>query len=141
MLKEALDFVNSRQDCADFAVTGLLRLYYKHADSGKLRPGQKEAIRRALLGFQYWWDEPNPDLSAMELWTENHQILIFSAEYLAGQLFLEEIFTNNGQSSRQRMESARQRIARWIEKMTATWRFTPTGPAAGRKRAPTPGGI
>ena len=51
----------------------------------------------------------------MELWTENHQILAWSSEYLAGQLYPDEVFPNNGQTGRWHMEHAAQKIQRWID--------------------------
>ncbi|MTI96444.1 MAG: hypothetical protein FH749_13390 [Firmicutes bacterium] len=108
-----LDFVNARNDCADFVVAGLIRLYYMYPEV--LSAQQEQALRNTLLDFQYWLDEPNPDKGAMELWTENHQILIYTSEYLAGQLFPEETFTNNGMSGVERMENARPKIMRWID--------------------------
>lgn len=114
-LQWCLQFVDERNDCADFVVAGLLRLYFKHAGSEKVLPHQREDIERTLLDWQYWLDEPNPDLGAMELWTENHQILAFTAEYLAGQLFPGRTFTNVNQTGRWRMERARPRILRWID--------------------------
>jgi hypothetical protein len=112
-LQEALSFVNARNDTADFVMAGLIRLYYKHADSDLLSPEQVSAIEYTLLNFKYWLDEPNP--TEMELWTENHQILAYSAEYLAGQRFPDEAFTNNGETGRWHMAQARQRILRWID--------------------------
>ncbi len=109
-------FVKERHDCADFTLAGLIRLYYSFRDV--LTQTQMDSVKEAILGFQYWLDEPNPNKSAMELWTENHQILVFSSEYLAGQLFPNEIFTNNGMSGIERMEHAFPMILRWIE-----WRF------------------
>ncbi|MTI96445.1 MAG: hypothetical protein FH749_13395 [Firmicutes bacterium] len=108
----ALEFVDARRDCADFIVAGLIRALYCY---GQNLPGeQREAIARSLLGFQYWLDEPNPNLGAMELWTENHQILIHSSEYLAGQLFPDQVFAN-GITGRERMVQARERICKWID--------------------------
>lgn len=114
ILDSWLEFVDARNDTADFVVAGLLRLYYMHLkdDPDSL---QAQKIRRTLLDFQYWLDEPNPDRGAMELWTENHQILIYTAEYLAGQLFPDETFTNNQMSGRERMAGAEAKIRRWID--------------------------
>jgi hypothetical protein len=41
-------------------------------------------IRAALLGFEYWLDQPGFD--SLCYWSENHQILFATAEYLAGKL-------------------------------------------------------
>jgi hypothetical protein len=112
-LRSAVDFVNAREDTADFVMAGLMRLYHQHADSGALTAEQVRAIEEAVLNFKYWLDEPSP--TYMELWTENHQILAHSAEYLAGQLFPDRVFSNNGQTGRWHMEAARQRLLRWID--------------------------
>jgi hypothetical protein len=110
-LQDALNHVNQRNDTADFATSGLIRLYYGFPD--RLTPAQKAAIEDALINFKYWLDEPNP--SEMELWTENHQILVHTAEYLAGQAFPEAIFSNDGRTGAEHMASARDKILRWID--------------------------
>lgn len=110
-LKDALDFVNARNDTADFTMAGLIRLLYLFGD--RMTPEQRSGIESALLNFKYWLDEPSP--TPMELWTENHQILSHSAEYLAGQLFPDKTFTNDGRSGRQHLTIARDRILRWID--------------------------
>ncbi len=113
-LQQELDKVNSREDTSDFSMQTLIRIYYKHADGDLLTAAQKKSIRQTFLDFKYWLDEPNPTDSKMELWTENHQILVHVAEFLAGQLFPDETFTNNGQSGRWRMQHARAKILRWM---------------------------
>lgn len=110
-LQDALDMVNARHDTADFATSGLIRIYYGFRD--RLTPEQEAALKDTFINFKYWLDEPNP--SEMELWTENHQILIHTAEYLAGQAFPDETFTNDGRSGLAHRQSAREKIERWID--------------------------
>jgi len=115
VLDYAMEFVDERNDCADFVVGGLLRLYYKFAGTDQLTEEQEEDIKQTLLDFKYWLDEPNPTDAAMELYTENHQIMARSSEYLAGQLFPDEIFTNVDEDGQWRMERAKDAITEWIE--------------------------
>ncbi len=115
ILQKSLDFVNRRRDCSDFVVNGLIRLAYKYFGSGKLTTAQEEAIRETLLNFNYWMDEPNPLKTDMIHFTENHQILFHTAEYLAGQLFPDQTFSNNNRSGRRRMDHARPLIERWLD--------------------------
>ncbi len=110
-LQAAIDHVNSGEDTGDFTMTSLLRLYYKHGD--KLTEQQRSDIEQAILDFKYWLDEPNPVYT--EMWTENHQMLSHSAEFLAGQLFPDETFTNNGETGAWRMAHAREKIMHWID--------------------------
>ena len=112
-LQAAIDFVNERNDTADFYMAGLVRLYYQYAGTGVPTPDQEAAIRDCMVNFKYWLDEPNP--SPMELWTENHQILAYSSEYLAGQRFPQETFSNNGQSGSWHMQASRERLESWID--------------------------
>jgi hypothetical protein len=116
-LQDSLDFVKEHNDTADFHMAGLVRLYHQHANSGAssgaLNAEQVAALEQAFLHQKYWLDEPTP--TPMELWTENHQILTYSAEYLAGQRFPDEIFVNNGQPGSWHKQVARERILRWID--------------------------
>lgn len=112
-LDAALAFVDAREDTADFTLAGLVRLYYKQRGRGVLSVEQEERLKSSLLNFKYWLDEPNPTF--MELWTENHQILAFSAEYLAGQAFPNEVFPNNGQTGAWHMQHGREKLLRWID--------------------------
>jgi hypothetical protein len=108
-----LDFVNNREDPSDFYMTALIRLYYLNAGMGKLTPEQEAAIQDAILNWKFWLNEPNT--TYVEMWTENHQILNHSIEYLAGQLFPDEVFTNNGQKGIWHLEHARTLLLQWID--------------------------
>jgi len=109
----ALEHVNAREDPSDFTLTSLIRLYYLNQGNGKLTPDQEAAIEETLLNDKYWLDEPG--ITYVEMWTENHQILNHSAEYLAGQLFPDAVFTNNGQTGQWHLEHARALILQWID--------------------------
>ena len=109
----ALEFVNNREDPSDFYMTALLRLYLMNADTGKLTPEQKAAIEDAFFNWKFWLDEPNT--SYVEMWTENHQILNHSIEYLVGQTFPDKVITNNGQTGRWHMEHGRALLLQWID--------------------------
>jgi hypothetical protein len=111
--QDAVDFVNQRADPSDFTLTGLIRMHYLYAGSGKLSAAQESAIEEALVNWKYWLDEPS--MTYVEMWTENHQILNHSAEYLAGQLFPDTVFSNNGETGRWHMAHARALILQWIE--------------------------
>ncbi len=113
-IREALDHVNQRYDCADFTVAGLLRLLYLYADNPLLDPDVVKAVRDSLRNFKYWIDEPGYD-DLMCFWSENHQIMFHADEYLAGQMFPDHVFSNVGQTGRWHQEHARTRILAWID--------------------------
>ena len=109
----ALDFVNNREDPSDFYMTALLRLYLMNKGNGRLTPEQEAAIEDAFLNWKFWLDEPNT--TYVEMWTENHQILNHSIEYLVGQTFPDMVFTNNGQTGQWHMQHGREMLQEWID--------------------------
>ncbi|HEU5316528.1 MAG TPA: hypothetical protein VFX49_10485 [Chloroflexota bacterium] len=111
-VRRSLASVNERVDCADFTMAALLRILYRYADSPLLSAALKQGIERTVLDFKYWIHEPGQDV--MCFWTENHQILFATAELLAGQLFPDRTFTNNGQTGRWHMEHATTAIRHWL---------------------------
>lgn len=104
------DFIDSRFDCADFRMVTILRTLYAYRDL--LSAGTVDRIRDTVLGFKYWMDEPGED--TMCYWSENHQLIFHACEYLAGQYYPDEIFTNTGMTGRAYMEKARPKILRWL---------------------------
>jgi hypothetical protein len=113
-IREAIAFVDSRHDCCDFAVGGLLRILYLYRDSPHIAPDLIADIEASLLRFKYWWDEPAGD-NRRCYHTENHQIIFHSDELLAGQLFPTQTFENDGQDGRYHMAHALHLIRRWFE--------------------------
>jgi len=103
--------IDNRFDCADFTLTTLIRLYLMFGN--KLPAPARDKIRNTILNFKYWMDEPGKD--SMCYWSENHQILFAGAEYLAGQTFPDEIFSNDGKSGKEHMAKAAKRIEAWME--------------------------
>ncbi|MFO8057782.1 MAG: hypothetical protein R6V10_10830 [bacterium] len=111
-IEHNLDRVNNRHDCADFRMAGFLRLMYLHNDNPALKPEVKKAVISAILDFKYWIDEPGRD--SMCYWSENHQVLFHSAEYLAGSLFPDRVFSNTGMTGREHREKGRRLLMRWF---------------------------
>jgi hypothetical protein len=101
-------------ETADFTANGLLRLLYLYSHvTYAPDPAHAEVIeplipcrlqdeaKKQLLGFKYFGDEParrpekDPDKDPQNeavYWSENHQLLYATAEYLAGQLMPTERF-------------------------------------------------
>jgi hypothetical protein len=115
-LDETLKYINAQYDCSDFRIATLLRILYDYPNA--IPPDKMQEIKNTLLKFRYWMDEPGEN--GMCYWSENHQILFASAEYLAGQLYPNEIFSNTGINGKQHMAKARQRINDWLE---MRWKF------------------
>jgi len=112
-IREAVAFVDSRRDCCDFAVAGLLRILYLYRDSPHIPAALIADIEACLLRFKYWWDEPAGD-NRRCYHSENHQIIFHSDELLAGQLFAGLTFQNDGKTGRDHMGHALHLIRRWL---------------------------
>jgi hypothetical protein len=77
---------------ADMGANVRIRLLYLHFDDPNLPSEVRAKLEEAFLKFRYWINEPKGagetnHVKGMNLWSENHQILYASVEYLAGQYF------------------------------------------------------
>lgn len=114
-IDKALKRVDDRLDCADFAIPALVRMLHAHRGTPRLDEEIAQRIEKSLIGFKYWLDEPGTIQACY--FTENHQILFHSAEYLVGQLFPDAVFPNDGKTGAQHRAHATEFILRWL-----TWR-------------------
>ncbi len=110
-LDGTLTYIQNEYDCSDFRLVNLIRILYEFED--QIPQARLEKIERTLFGFRYWWDEPEGN--SMCYWSENHQILFASAEYLIGQKYPEQVFGNSGLTGKAHMEKAKKRIEDWME--------------------------
>lgn len=110
-LDGTLDFINSQYDCADFQLAALVRIMYDFREN--IPAAKLKKIESTLLNFRYWMDEPGEN--GMCYWSENHQILFASSEYLIGQLYPDSIFYNNGLTGIEHMEKAKKLILDWLK--------------------------
>ena len=113
-IRQGIAFVDSRQDCCDFAAGCLLRILYLYTGSPCIAPEMVADIEDCLLRFKYWWDEPAGD-NRRCYHTENHQIIFHSDELLAGQRFKDRVFVNNREDGRAHMAHALHYINRWLD--------------------------
>jgi hypothetical protein len=111
--QSSFDKINNKEDTADFRMSSLLRTMYLDNKTNALESSFKLQLKNAILGFKYWFTEPNDD--AMIMWTENHMILFHSCELLAGQLYPDETFTNSGMNGTQHVNHALPLVNRWLE--------------------------
>lgn len=109
----AMRYVDQRIDCSDFVLLGIIRLVIQFGKSGMIPEDVLKKAKETILRFKYWPDEPGHD--SMCTWTENHQVLFATCEYLAGMMYPEEIFSNSGDLGRRKMDKARNRLIRWME--------------------------
>lgn len=102
-------------DTGDFDINEFLFLLAGHGD--ELPDAYRTALEEHVLAFKYWWTEPTPEgvTDSQYYFTENHLIIFLANEYIAGQLYPDATFGNNGMTGAERMEHAESRIRTWID--------------------------
>ena len=110
-LDGTLEYISNEYDCSDFRYVNLLRILYEFEDSIPVEYLSK--IEEVLFNFRYWWDDAGEN--SMCYWSENHQILFASAEFLVGQKYPDKIFVKSGLTGKEHMQKARKRILHWLE--------------------------
>jgi len=112
VLRETCQFIAARKDCADFVIQGILRLMYWERQEPRLSPGINALMKDTVLGFKYWVDEPGD--TVMYMGSENHRLLFHVAEWMAGQLFPTEEFTNSRMRGLYHATKGRTYITEWL---------------------------
>lgn len=107
---DTLKYIDSRYDTSDFRMPSLIRILYDHKDA--LPNEVYEAMKKTVLGFKYWMDQPGDD--SMCYWSENHQLLFSSSEYLLGHYFKDEVFTNMSITGEEHAKLGKERVLIWL---------------------------
>lgn len=109
-LDESLEMIENREDCADFCLSPLFLLMTRYREY--LSEEQYDRMKRAVLNFRYWIDEPGNDV--MWYFSENHAMLFHVGQYLAGWMFPDETFPVSGRTGREQYETGRTRVEGWF---------------------------
>ena len=78
----------------------------------RLSPEINAMMKDTVLGFKYWIDEPGD--TVMYMGSENHRLLFHVAEWMAGQLFPLEEFTNSRQRGLFHVQKGQYYISEWL---------------------------
>lgn len=103
--------VDSRADLADHRLLLLLKSWFERGD--QLPAPLRSTLRSSITGFRYSIDDPGTD--SMCSWTESHWLAFAACEFLAGQIFAEDIFANDGQRGRVHRQRAALRLRVWLD--------------------------
>ncbi|MDN3019096.1 hypothetical protein PH210_23265 [Paenibacillus sp. BSR1-1] len=114
IVRDTLQVINARFDCSDFYFNQLFRFWADFHDTGLFEESLWEECKQTILNYRYWFDEPGDDV--MWFFSENHALLFHTCEYLAGQLFPDEIFPNANILGSVHVERAKVRLKKWFEK-------------------------
>lgn len=112
VIRSTCEFINARKDCSDFVIQGILRLMYWEREQQHLPTEINAMMKDTVLNFKYWVDEPGD--TVMYMGSENHRLLFHVAEWMAGNLFPTEMFTNSGQNGLYHSAKAYMYITEWL---------------------------
>lgn len=115
-LRLGVTMLRTRADCADFEALGLIHLWHR-LPADRWPDGMREEVRRTLLDFKYWIDQPG--LDAMCYFTENHQLVWHTAELLIGEAFTDETFTNADRTGAEHAAHGREHAVEWMRRRLA----------------------
>lgn len=104
-----LDQIESRFDCSDFLVSGVIR-YLKNYS---VDPELKARIDEVLLGYRYWMTMEGSD--AMCFWSENHSLLFYSSAMLVGAMYPDSYFTRAKMTGRELEAFGRTLVSQWFD--------------------------
>jgi hypothetical protein len=113
-MADSFNRIDTFADTADFDLVYLLNLWYGYRDM--LTPTMRKAIEKRMKAFKYWFTDPQPAgfIDQRYYWSENHQLLYHTAEYLAGQAFPTATFKNDGKSGLWHRQRATKFIDAWL---------------------------
>ncbi len=112
VILKTIQGIDERRDCSDFFMVGLLGMLTRHGDNPSFPAEAEEPLHKCILNFKYWSDEPGSD--SMWYWSENHSILFHACEVLAGQLFPDRVFSNNGETGQAHRRKGEERALAWL---------------------------
>jgi hypothetical protein len=110
-----LDFMATRRDLVDFAMAGMIRILYLYRHDERIPADLKRRMEDAVLDFRPWLYAEDPPVKTVACyWTENHQALYSSIEYLAGQLYPDKTFRWLGKTGSWHREHGRKTLLVWL---------------------------
>lgn len=112
VLAKLIESIEAWKDGADGELMGFFGAVIRHGDDPAFPVDLKRRIEEAALKFRYWTDEPGQ--TAMTYSSENHQITFLTAEILAGQLYPDKIFTNNGKTGEWHRQHGEKLAQSWL---------------------------
>ncbi len=104
-------------DTRDFDALYLLNVLLGYRDHPMLAFGTVERLENELLDFKLWFTEPTPEglIDNSYYWSENHQAIYWTIEYLLGQEYPARPLSTDRRSGAEHFATARDRLLRWLE--------------------------
>jgi hypothetical protein len=112
VIQKAIDSINQREDGSIINLIGLLGIRYRFWEDENLTEPVKNAIDACILNYRYNESEPGDDI--MNYRIESRQILFYTCETLAGQIFPNAVFHNSQKSGHFHQDTGEKNSAAWL---------------------------
>jgi len=110
-----LEYLASRQDLVDFIMAGILRILCLYGNDSRLPQDLKRRMEAAVFEFRPWLYAGDPAVKTVAVyWTENHEALYSSIEYLSGELYPNKTFRWLGKPGSWHREHGRRNMLVWL---------------------------
>lgn len=113
-IENTIEDLEDPEDLSDFTWSSIVRLLYLDRNKSLIDADVKDRVIKAMGNAKYWFTESttiNDDI----IFTENHQILCHTAEYLMGQMFPNDTFPYSGMTGNQHEALGKYRILKWLD--------------------------
>ena len=104
-----LDQIESRFDCSDFLVSGVIRYMKNYPVDAEL----KARIDEVFLNYRFWMTMEGSD--AMCFWSENHSLLFYSCAMLVGAMYPDSYFPRAKMTGKELSAFGRRQVNEWFE--------------------------
>ena len=108
LLKETLEQIESRYDCSDFLVCGLVRYLKKYPLEDKMA----DRAKKVLLNWRYWMDQKGSD--AMCFWSENHSLMFYTCAMNVGEMYPDDYFPRADMTGKELHNEGRAKVECWL---------------------------
>jgi len=115
LLLNDMDVIQGRPDCADFTLNGMLRLFLRYDITDER---VQKRMKEVCQDFRFWMDEKGSD--GMCFWSENHALLFFGCQMLAGKLYPDMLFTRSQRTGKEQYETGARLCREWVQSVLET---------------------
>jgi hypothetical protein len=111
-----LEMMSNLVDGRDFEALYLLHVVLAYRESPMLETGLVEKVEQGLLAFKYWYTQPTAQgaQDSSYYWSENHQVVYDTIEYLVGAHYAGAALANDGRTGAAHAVEARDRLLAWF---------------------------
>lgn len=113
-IESGYDALRNVEGMNDFTLCKYVRYLYLNINKNILSQEQQDDIIDAYGKAKYWFTYSTKSNTAI-VYTENHQILSHSTEYLIGQLFPDDVFDYTKMTGKEHAKLAKERILKWLD--------------------------